>query len=466
MITKDNVAGTTKLLRDHENGWRRAFDNVVVDAAHDPSRRVLAGRRSPRPRASRRNKRGGDPVGAHVNRRGLAMMSSAHLVDDLYQGVVPALLPFFVAQRHYSYASVAGLTLAATILSSVAQPAFGWWTDRHPRRWLITAGMSTAAAGVGLAGFFSSYVVTWLVIALGGLGIAAFHPEAARAARQASGDNNRAMSIFALGGNVGFAAGSLVATPVLLVVGLHGTALLVIPAIVTATILATRLNRILDGPDGADGVRRSTLPTGTDDWPAFLRLTSVVLVRSVLFAAVTSFLALYFIHHLGASTGEGGAALTVFLVSGACGTLVGGWVADRTRRLTCVRFGLGLAVPALAGLLLAPNEAIALLLVAVLGVGMFMPFAVFVMLSQDYLPNRIGTASGLTVGLAVSVGGLFSPLLGWLADVTSLRFMFSVLIALPVIALLLATSMHDPQDDRCSSAISVVDGDLAADTTG
>lgn len=397
-----------------------------------------------------------------MNRRGLAMMSSAHLVDDLYQGAVPALLPFFVAQRHYSYASVAGLTLAATILSSVAQPAFGWWTDKRPRRWLIPAGISTAAAGVALAGFFTSYIVTWLVIALGGLGIAAFHPEAARAARQASGNNNRAMSVFALGGNVGFALGSLVATPVLLLAGLHGTALLVLPAIAMATILATRLNRVLDGTDGA---KRATLPTGTDNWPAFLRLTTVVLVRSVLFGALTSFLALYFINHLGASTGAGGAALTVFLVSGAFGTLIGGWVADRTGRLTCVRLGLGMAVPALAGLLLAPDEPVALLLVLVLGVSMFMPFAVFVMLSQDYLPNRIGTASGLTVGLAVSVGGLFSPVLGWLADVTSLRFMFGVLIALPAIAFLLAIRMRDPQPDRGSPATSVVVGGLAADTS-
>ena len=139
------------------------------------------------------------------------MMSSAHMVDDLYQGVIPAMLVFFVSERHYSYAAVAGLTLAATMLSSIVQPAFGVWTDRKPRRWLVPAGMLVAALGVAAAGLFSSYATTWLMVALSGLGIAAFHPSAASAARRAAGDSNRGMSIFALGGNVGFALGSLLA---------------------------------------------------------------------------------------------------------------------------------------------------------------------------------------------------------------------------------------------------------------
>lgn len=106
---------------------------------------------------------------ARVNRRGVALMSSAHVIDDIYQGVVPALLPFLVAERHYSYAAVAGLTLAATVLSSVAQPAFGWLGDRTPRRWMIPAGMLIAAVGVGLVGLTGDYVLTWLLIALSGL---------------------------------------------------------------------------------------------------------------------------------------------------------------------------------------------------------------------------------------------------------------------------------------------------------
>jgi len=369
-------------------------------------------------------------------------MSAAHVVDDLYQGVVPALLPFFVVERHYSYAAVAGLTLAATVLSSVAQPFFGWWTDRRPRRWMIPGGIVTAGIGVALAGLWSNYLLTWAVLALSGLGIAAFHPEAARAARQAAGNSNRAMSVFALGGNAGFALGALVATMVLLVGGLQATWLLVLPAALMAVLLMSRLNTVLDGRVGER--RAHTMPSGNDDWPAFLRLTAVVVVRSILFFGLSSFLALYFIGALGASPGEGGAALTVFLVAGAGGTLLGGWLADRSGPLVSIRIGFALAAPGLLGLVLASHQLIALLFVVLTAIGTFMPFSVFIVLGQDYLPNRIGTASGVTVGLAVSIGGLFSPVFGWLADSTSLRFTLCAFIALPILALLLSLLMREP----------------------
>ena len=377
-----------------------------------------------------------------MNRPGVALMSVAHGADDLYQGIVAALLPFLVVERHYTYAAVSGLTLAATVLSSVAQPAFGWLTDRRPRRWMIPAGMTVAGLGVGAAGLFSSYLLTWLMIAASGLGIAAFHPEAARAARQAAGNSTRAMSVFALGGNVGYALGPLLATPVLLITGVRGTPLLTLPILVMAALLVARLGRVLDGRPGQR--RTSVLPVGVDDWPAFARLTAVVVVRSVLFFGLTTFLALHFIRDLGASTAEADAVLTTFLVAGAAGTLLGGWLADRAGRLICIRVGFALAIPAVAGLALATSRPLAIGLVAVTGVSVYLPFSVFVVLGQDYLPNRIGTASGVTVGLAVSVGGLAAPALGVLADATSLRTVFALLVLLPIIALALSTLLHDP----------------------
>jgi FSR family fosmidomycin resistance protein-like MFS transporter len=385
-----------------------------------------------------------------VNRAGVAMMSVAHTVDDLYQGIVPALLPFLVLERHYTYAAVSGLTLAATVLSSVAQPAFGWLTDRRPRRWIIPAGMAVAGLGVGAAGLFSTYLLTWLAIALSGLGIAAFHPEAARAARQAAGNSTRAMSVFALGGNVGYALGPLIATPVLLTIGVRGTPLLFLPALLMAGVLIARLTRVLDGRPGRR--RASMLPVGVDDWPAFARLTAVVVVRSVLFFGLTTFLALHFIADLGASTGQAGAVLTVFLVSGAAGTLFGGWLADRAGRLICIRLGFGLAIPAVAGLAVVTNRPLAIGFVVLAGIAVYLPFSVFVVLGQDYLPNRIGTASGVTVGLAVSVGGLTTPAFGALADATSLRTVLAVLVALPVLALALSTLLRDPRTGRAAKA--------------
>jgi len=186
--------------------------------------------------------------------------------------------------------------------------------------------------------------------------------------------------------------------------------------------------------DGAGGRHRGArLPTGADDWPLFLRLTAVVVVRSVLFFGLTSFLGLHFIDDLHATKAEAGVALTAFLFAGASGTLLGGWLADRAGKLACVRLGFALAVPALLGLVLATSQPLALVFVVLTGAAVYLPFSVFVMLGQDYLPNRIGTASGVTVGLAVSVGGLTSPLLGVLADLASLRVALSALLALPVL---------------------------------
>lgn len=377
-----------------------------------------------------------------TNQRGIILMSAAHVVDDFYQGVVPALLPFLVAERHYSYAAVSGLVLAATIFSSVAQPFFGWWADRRSGRWLIWTGMSAAGIGIAVSGLSSTYLLTWLALAVSGIGIAAFHPEAARAARQAAGNSTQAMSVFAVGGNIGYAVGPLIATPAILLLGLRGTALLVLPAAVMAVILITRLTPVLDGT--ADQPRARSLPEGEDDWTAFAWLIGVVIARSVLFFGISTFLALYFIQALDASHTVAAAALSTFLLSGIIGTLLGGTIADRTSKLLVIRIGFALTVPALLGLLLAPNATFALLCVTLLGITVYLPFSVFVMLGQDYLPRRIGTASGVTVGLAVSAGGLVSPLLGMLADRTSLHTALAVMLAFPVFGLLLSVKLSNP----------------------
>jgi FSR family fosmidomycin resistance protein-like MFS transporter len=194
------------------------------------------------------------------------------------------------------------------------------------------------------------------------------------------------------------------------------------------------------------------LPVGVDDWPAFARLTAVVVVRSVLFFGLTTFLALHFITDLGASTGQAGAVLTVFLAAGATGTLFGGWLADRAGRLLCIRLGFGLAIPAVAGLAVVTSRPLAIAFVVLAGIAVYLPFSVFVVLGQDYLPNRIGTASGVTVGLAVSVGGLTTPAFGALADATSLRTVLAALVALPVLALALSTLLRDPRNKPSGEA--------------
>lgn len=382
-------------------------------------------------------------VGFHTNRRGVVLMSSAHLANDLYQGVVPAMLPFLAAERHYSYAALAGLTLAATLISSIAQPIFGVIGDRRPLRWMITGGIATAAGGTAFVGLTYSYTLTWIFVAIAGLGIAAFHPEGARAARQAAGNSNKAMGLFALGGNAGFALGSLVSTPVFLAFGVSGTPLLALPGIVMVIILIRYLAPTLGGTHSHTD--QANLPQGQDQWWAFTGLIIVVVLRSVIFLAMTSFLGLFFVENLGTSEATGGTIVTIFLFAGAAGTLIGGWMADRWDRLMSIRMGFIVVLPALVGLLLSPSPVVATGFVILMGIALFLPFSVMIMLGQDYLPNRIGTASGVTVGLPMTVGGIFAPMIGALADHTSLSFALTTLLGVPVVALVITMLLKDPQ---------------------
>jgi MFS transporter, FSR family, fosmidomycin resistance protein len=395
----------------------------------------------------------------------LALLAATHTVDDLYQGSVPALLPFLAIERHYTYAGLTGITLAATFLSSAVQPAFGVLTDRRRQGWLIAAGLLVAGLGMGLCGLGDSYLITWLAVALSGVGVAAYHPEATRTARGIAGDSTQAMSWFSVGGTAGIALGPLVVTPVLLVTGLRGTPLLALPAVLTASLLAIRRpwRRAqaagatarpeqlaacdqATGPGGKGGAGGAEmLRPRRDDWRSFARLTAVVTARSMAYFGVASLLALFVIRRFDEPTAVGSAALTAFLAAGAAGLLAGGWLADRWRRLATVRLGYTFSIPAILLLAGAPNVAVAFCAAVGLGLALFLPFAVQVTLGQDYLPNRIGTASGVTLGLALSIGGLATPLFGLLADSHGLTVTLAALAALPAVSLVLAGRLREPR---------------------
>jgi MFS transporter, FSR family, fosmidomycin resistance protein len=377
-----------------------------------------------------------------VDGRGLGLLTASHVVDDLYQGAVPALLPFLVLERGYSYAAATGITLAATVLSSVVQPAFGVLADRRPLAWLPAVGLLVAGVGIGLAGIGDAYWWTWAAVALSGLGVAAYHPAAARAARAAAGASAQGMSWFAVGGNAGLALGPVVVTPVLLAYGVAGTPLLALPALAMAALLLAlgRRARARPRPAGAAGgtARRD------DDWRSFGWLTGLVVIRSVLYFGVSSLVALYVIDRFGVPASAGSAALATFLAVGAVGTLAGGWLADRWGRVPAIRLGYALAVPGLVLLVAAPSWPVALVAAVVLGVGLYLPFSVQTTLGQELLPNRVGTASGVTLGLAVSAGGAVTPLFGVLADAHGLSWSVAALLPLPLLALLVSLRLPRP----------------------
>ena len=211
----------------------------------------------------------------------LARLSYGHAAADLCQGAVPALIPFFVIQRGWSYAAAGLLVLAMTVGSSIVQPLFGAVADRLEIRWLMPGGVLLAGIGISLAGVVSSYALTVLVVAISGLGVAAFHPEGARYANHASGSRRGAgMSFFSVGGNVGFALGPIFVTPLVLVFGLSGTlALVVLPAIVSV-VLFRSLPRMHAMARTAVGRAAQSADQPEDDWNAFTRLGGVISLRS------------------------------------------------------------------------------------------------------------------------------------------------------------------------------------------
>ena len=367
------------------------------------------------------------------------MWAAAHAVDDFYQGLVPAAVPYLVLARHYSYVEASGLALAATLGSALPQLGIGVLADRWRLPWLAPLGISLAGIGAGLAGLAPSYGLVFVLLLFSGLGVAMFHPPAGRDARRAAGGSASAMSYFAAGGSVGFFVAPAVATPALAGLGVGATALFIPPAVLMGYVLLRRQH----GASTTTPTTTAHLP-GRDRPGLFAALTGVEIIRSTVSFGVNTFVSLYWIRELGASSGLGGTALTLELAGGVLGTLAGGRIGDRIGLVRTVQLGNILLIPALCGMLFCDNRFAALPLAMLVGLVTNIPFAVLIKLGQDYLPTRPGTAAGVTLGLAVSAGGLFLPVLGVVADHNGPRGAFVVLAVIPVIAIAVSTALREP----------------------
>ena len=365
-----------------------------------------------------------------LDRRGMSVVACAHALADCCQGAVPALLPFLVAKHGWSYATASALILAGTLASSIIQPAFGVMADRRSLAWLMPFGVFAGALGVGLAAVAPSFPLAFAAVVLGGLGVAAFHPEGSRYANYLSGARRATgMSFFSLGGNAGFALGPALVTPAVVLFGLPGALLLTIPGALIALWIARELPRLRTfhprAPEPGDPA------AGRDDWPAFARLGIVIAARTFVFFGLLTFIPLYFVDVLDASKEAGNTALTVFLAGGAVGTLLGGPLADRLGRRAVMIGALALVGPLVLAFLEAPRG-LATPLLFIVGAATIATFSVTVVMGQELLPNRIGVASGLTLGLAIGLGGLGAPLLGLLADAQGLHATLQLVALLPL----------------------------------
>ncbi len=372
-----------------------------------------------------------------MNSRLLALLAIGHLTTDIYQGAVPALLPFLKDAYRLSYTQTGTIVLVMQVASSIVQPIFGWFADRAQRTWLMPAGVGIAALGITMMGVVPSYAVCLLLVTLGSLGVAAFHPQAYKSTHLVSGNRPATgMAIFAVGGNVGHAIGPIFITSIILAFGLRSAYLAMLPGLLVAVallwVIPRNIHRLTHGSTASGG----TQPKQTAHpipWGPLTLLMTIVAVRSWGQVALTSFIPLFYRDYLGEPPFVGSIVLLVYLGAGAAGTLVGGPVADRygarwTLAITMLlSTPLMFAFPYLRGL---P----AMVVIAVTGFLIISTFALTIVIAQALLPARGGVAAGLVFGFAVGAGGVGVAMLGSVADTWGLFVAMHVLAAVPVLA--------------------------------
>ena len=346
-------------------------------------------------------------------------MTAGHVCCDLNQSMVPALLTFLVAQRGISLTSAAGLMFASSSLSSLIQPLLGILSDRNQRPWLMAVGILITGVGIGSIGFLDSYWGIFAVIMLAGLGSALFHPEGGRMASCAAGEKKgRAISNFSVGGNIGYSIGPLVATAAVSKFGLRGTAFALVPTVITVTILLIFQKKFKEISDSArlEISEDIDITEYRENWPAFIRLCVSIFMRSVISSGIQTFIPLYWVRVLMQSKQSGSLMVTVISLSSAVTAFLGGRLADRYGFRRVIRISFACVFPLILLLLATHNVVLATAIVVLSVAANQAGHSPSIVLGQGYLPRHVGLASGITIGLAVSMGGMCSPLLGMIGD--------------------------------------------------
>jgi len=376
----------------------------------------------------------------------IALLCLGHLVTDINQGALPALLPFLIVEYGLSYTAAGFLVFASNIASTVVQPLFGHLADRRARPWLLPAGIALAGAGLAATGLVSGYGWVCLAVMVSGIGVAAFHPQGARLVNRVAGERKAtAMSIFGVGGTLGFAVGPGLVTAALLAWGMKGTAILALPTGLLAAALAWHLAGMPIDQSGMAPSRSGGSPAAAHDaWGPFARLTAAVVARAVLFYGFNTFVPLYWIHVLGQSKAAGATALTVFALAGVSGNLLGGRLADRFGSTWIAAAGFCALLPLVPALTMASSAPVALAILVLIGCALSTTYSPLIILGQAYLPNHIGLSSGVTLGVAVSIGGVATPLLGRVADQYGLWATLAVLSFVPLVSAGLALTLPRP----------------------
>jgi FSR family fosmidomycin resistance protein-like MFS transporter len=371
----------------------------------------------------------------------IAALSFCHMLNDMMQSLLPAIYPMLKTSLALDFGQIGLVTLAFQVTASLLQPAVGLYTDARPQPFSLVVGMSFTLIGLVLLATASSFAVLLLAASFVGIGSSVFHPESSRIARVASGGRHGlAQSLFQVGGNLGSAVGPLLAAFIVLPRGKGSVAWFSLAALLGIIVLANvgRWYR----KTGMARPRSRAIAVGHHPELSRRRVAVALVVLMVLIfskyfytASLNNYYTFYLIDRFGLSVQSAQVHLFLFLGAYAIGTLAGGPIGDWIGRKYVIWFSI-LGVLPFSLLLPHANLFWTEVLTVVIGVVLSSAFSAILVYAQELMPGRVGMVAGLFFGFAFGMGGIGAALLGELADITSIRFVYEVCAFLPALGLL------------------------------
>lgn len=368
----------------------------------------------------------------------LYAISFAHLFNDMMQSVIPSIYPMLKEKYGFSFGQIGIMTLMFQLSSSILQPLVGLYSDRHPHPYSLSTGMMFTFTGIIMLSFADSFATIVLAVAVIGMGSSIFHPESSRIAQMAGGQRRGlAQSIFQVGGNGGSAIGPLLAAVVILPLGQESIAWFAIAALIAGSTLLPvgswykrqlhriRAKAVVPNPAVQTLSRRQIRG-------AILMLCILTFSKYFYMASMTSYFTFFLIDKFGVSIQTSQLCLFAFLASVAVGTIVGGTLGDRYGRKYVI-WGSILGAAPFAIALPYTGFAVTVVLAVIIGLVISSAFSAILVYATELKPDKIGMMAGLFFGLNFGLGGIGSAFFGWLADRTSVEFIFQVSTLLPLL---------------------------------
>jgi MFS transporter, FSR family, fosmidomycin resistance protein len=368
----------------------------------------------------------------------LGAISFSHFLNDMMQSLIVAIYPLLKGEFHLSFVQIGVITLTYQLCASVLQPVIGIHTDKHPKPYSLSVGMSFTLIGMVTLAFAPNYASVLAAAALIGAGSSIFHPESSRIARLASGGRHGlAQSIFQVGGNAGSAMGPLLAAWIIIPHGQASLAALLAIAVL-AKVGAWYKRQHLDRSGGSRSRAAVSSPVSARRVAWSIGIL-VVLIFSKYFyiASITSYYSFYLIEKFHLPVQSAQIYLFVFLFAMALGTLFGGPIGDRIGRKRVIWVSI-LGVAPFTLMLPFVDLRWTGILSFIIGLILSSAFSAIVVFAQELMPGKVGAVSGLFFGFAFGIGGIGAAVLGGLADQHGIEFVYRICAYLPLLGMVAA----------------------------